>query len=54
MWGDRVLGTREGGCIYCELRGDVCGEIAHLGHEKEAVCILVGRGSVGIARTKHV
>jgi len=35
MWGDRALGTRERGCMYCELGGDVCGEIRRLGHEKE-------------------
>ena len=31
--------------MYCELGGDVCGEIGRLGHEKEAVCIVeyVGR-----------
>jgi len=27
--------------MYCELGGDVCGEIGHLGHEKEAVCIVI-------------
>jgi len=41
MWGDRALGTREGGCMYSELGGDVCGEIGHLGHEKETVCIVI-------------
>ena len=40
MWGDRALGTREGDCMYCELGGDVCGEIGHLGHEKEVVLVL--------------
>ena len=26
--------------MYCELGEDVCGEIGHLGHEKETVCIV--------------
>ena len=42
MWGDLALGTRERGCMYCELGGDVCGEIGRLGHEKEVVCIVSG------------
>ena len=40
----RALRTREGGCVYCELGGDVCGEIGRLGHEKEVVCIVIGGG----------
>ena len=38
------VGTREGGCMYCELGGDVCGEIGRLGHEKEVVCIVSWEG----------
>ena len=30
--------------MYCELGGDVCGEIGHLGHEKEVVCIVSREG----------
>ena len=30
--------------MYCELGGDVCGEIGYLGHEKEVVCIVSGEG----------
>ena len=44
MWGDRALGTRERDCMYCELGGDVCGEIGDLGNEKEVVCIVSGEG----------
>jgi len=39
MWGDRTLGTRERGCMYCELGGDVFGEIGRFGHEKELVSL---------------
>jgi hypothetical protein len=28
--------------MYCEVGGDVCGEIGRLGHEKEVVCIVSG------------
>ena len=30
--------------MYCELGGDVCGEIGRLGHEKEVVCIVSWEG----------
>jgi len=36
------VGTREGGCMYCEVGGDVCGEIERSGHEKEVVCMCGG------------
>ena len=41
------IGTREGGCMYCELGEDVCGEIGHLRHEKEVVCIVSWEGMYG-------
>jgi len=54
MWGDRALGTPEGGCMYCELGGDVCGEIGHLGHEKEPGCIVIWDYACGeIGRLGH-
>jgi len=31
MWGDRALGTRERGCMYCEWGRGVCEEIGTLG-----------------------
>jgi len=38
------IGTREGGCMYCESGEDVCEEIGHLRHEKEDVCIVSWEG----------
>ena len=45
--------------MYCELGGDICGEIGHLGHEKETVCIVSGEGeyvrrSVRLGHEKEV
>jgi len=58
MWGDRVLETRERDFMFCELGGDVCGEIGYLGHEKEVVCFVswegmyVGRSSTWDTRRR--
>ena len=44
--------------MYCELGEDVCGEIGHLRHEKETVCIVswermhVGRSDTGDTRKR--
>ena len=35
MWGDRTLGTREGGCMYSEWGRGVCEEIGALGTRVE-------------------
>ena len=41
--------------MYCELGGDVCGEIGRLGHENTAVCMGCMWGDRGwVAENKGV
>ena len=54
MWGDQALGTRERGCMYCKLGGDVCGEIGRLGHETGLYVLRVGGGEEYVGRSTPV
>ena len=50
MWGDRALGTRERGCMYCEWGRGVCEEIGALG-TREGGCMYCEWGGKYVGRS---